>query len=214
MTDSGLRLTLLTLAITCLSSAGCSILAPRQDPSRFFTLTATETSQAPPQAVSGATRPLTYGLGPITLPPYLDHNAMAIRVSPTEIRYSSTDRWATPLQVGITRVLLENMSTLLSGDRIVIYPWEASNPVDYRIEVEVLRFESTAAGNTQLAARWRIKDGRSGKELAARTFSTERPGATADPAASAAALSTALGELSDELGTAARQMPRETVVHR
>lgn len=214
MTDSAKRLAPLAVAIAYLTSAGCSILAPRPDPSRFFTLAAIDAPQAPPQAAPGSPRPLTYGLGPITLPSYLDRNAMAIRVSPTEIRYSGIDRWAEPLQISVKRVLLENMSMLLSGDHIVTYPWDGTTAIDYRIEVEVLRFESTATGTNQLAARWRIRDGRSGREVVARSSSIERSGPAGDAAASAAALSAALGELSDEIVTAARQLPRPAVAHK
>lgn len=215
MTHSGFRWVPLTLAIACLGSAGCSILAPRPDSTRFFTLTPIDGSQvAPPEGVSGSKRPLTYGLGPITLPPYLDRNGMAVRVSPTEIRYSSVDHWAEPLRVSVPRVLMANISKLLKDDHIVNYPWEASSAVDYRIEVEVLRFESTAAGNHQVDARWGIKDGRSGKELVTRNSNIERPGATPDPAASAAALSAALADLSNEIVTAARQLPGPAVARK
>ncbi len=209
-----MRLASLALAIAGLGSAGCSILAPRPDPSRFFTLTAVDASQVQSSAAPASNRSLTYGLGPITLPPYLDRNAMALRVSPTEIKYSTVDRWAEPLQVSVPRVLLENIATQLSDDHVVKYPWDATSLVDYRIEVEVLQFESNAAGNSQLVARWRIRDGRNGKEVKARTSSFERSGPAADAAASAAALSAALGELSDEIVTAARQLPRTAVAHK
>ena len=215
MTPSALRLTLLALALTCLSSAGCSsILAPRPDTTRFFTLATIDGAQTPPQRVLGSNQPLTYGLGPITVPPYLDRNAMAVRVSPTEIKYSTIDHWAEPLRVSVPRIMLANISTLLSGDHIVIYPWEATHPVDYRIEVELLRFECTTAGTNHVAARWGIKDGRSGKELVARNSSIERPGASADAAASAAALSAALGDLSNEIVAAARQLPSAAKAHK
>ncbi len=204
----------LALAIAGFSSAGCSILAPRPDPSRFFTLTAVDASQAQSAAAPASKGSLTYGLGPVTLPPYLDRNAMAMRVSPTEVKYSTVDRWAEPLQVSVPRVLLENIATQLSSDHVVKYPWDAASPVDYRIEVEVLQFESNAAGNSQLAARWRIRDGRSGKELVARSSSIERSGAAGDAAASAAALSGALGGLSDDIVAAARQLPRTAVAHK
>ncbi len=215
MTHSGLRWATLALALAWLSSAGCSVLAPRPDSTRFFTLTPIDGSQAPPaEGVSGSKQPLTYGLGPITLPPYLDRNGMAVRVSPTEIRYSAVDHWAEPLRVSVPRVLMANISTLLKNDHIVNYPWEASSAVDYRIEVEVLRFESTAAGNHHVGARWGIKDGRSGKELVTRTSNIERAGGTADPAASAAALSAALADLSNEIVAAARQLPPSAAVAR
>lgn len=204
MTTSMLRLAALTVAVACLSNAGCSLLAPRADPSRYFTLAASPAAQ--PSAGDTARR-LTYGLGPITLPAYLDRNAVATRVSPTEIKYSLVDRWAEPLQASVTRVLLENMTARLGTDHVLVYPWSGGTPIDYQIEVEVLHLERTASGENRLAARWRIKDGRTGREAVASSSNIQRPGPPGDPGGSAAALSAGLGELSEEIAAALQTLP-------
>jgi len=95
--------------IFCLSIVGCSILAPRPDRSRFFTLTSMPAAhRAEVQSPQpGTTRPIVYGLGPIRLPAYLDRNEVATRVSPTEVTYSATDRWAAPLAATVSSVLVQ-----------------------------------------------------------------------------------------------------------
>lgn len=189
-----------------LSLTSCSFLAPSRDPSRFFTLAPlSEVAQPAPAASEG--HGLTYGLGPIKVPAYLDRNEIATRVSPSEIVYSATDYWAEPLQANVSRVLLQNLSTLLDTDRIATYPWGAGAKVDYQVQVEVLRFERDAAGQAWLTARWGIRAGTGGKLLALKDANVTRPMTGSSTAAAVAALSGTLGELSQEIAARLRQLP-------
>jgi uncharacterized lipoprotein YmbA len=169
-------------------------LAPQRDLSRFFTLTPMPEAQIlrgeTSRQASGAVDALTYGLGPIKLPAYLDRNAVVSRVSATQVVYSERDRWAEPLHANVPRVLLQNLSALLDTDRIVVHPWSGSITIDYQIEADILRFEHDATGKSQLIARWAIKG----------------PGKADDTAASVAALSGTLGDLSQEITAALRDL--------
>ena len=83
--------------IVCFSTIGCSVLAPQPDRSRFFNLAAMSAISGDRDAAyapSAAAPAVMYGLGPIELPAYLDRNELATRVSPTEVTYSTTERWA------------------------------------------------------------------------------------------------------------------------
>ena len=83
-------------------------LGPRVDASRYFTLPAAGTSAVGTPAAgspgAGATTPVV-GLGPVTLPPYLSRPEVATRVGPEQLAYSSTDRWAAPLEDLVTAAL-------------------------------------------------------------------------------------------------------------
>ena len=108
------------------------------------------------------------GLGPIKLPDYLDRSQIVTRTSPNKLHLAELDQWAEPLQDNVTRVLTENLSVLLSTDAIVRYPWKRSQEIDYRIAIEVTRFDTEASGETSLIARWRILTGDGKEVLAAR----------------------------------------------
>ncbi|HUI28399.1 MAG TPA: PqiC family protein [Candidatus Kryptonia bacterium] len=208
MRTVAIRLVSLVLMATAVASTGCSILAPQRDVSRFYTLAVLPEAQAAaPGRAHAASGPI-YGLGPITLPAYLDRNEIATRVSPTELTYADNDRWAERLEANATRVLLQNLSSLLATERIVTFPWPLDVPVDYQIEVTVLRFERTAAGEATLSARWRIKDVRKGKTVRFNESDFTQPGAgtTAD---SVTALSAALGDLSREIAAALQEGGRK-----
>jgi uncharacterized lipoprotein YmbA len=196
----GTPLTRLALCLaTAGIAAGCSILAPRPDVTRFFTLR--PIPEALEQGSAGTAGAETYGLGPIKLPPYLDRNEIATRISPTELSYSPVDRWAEPLQAGVTRVLVEDLGALLGTDRIVVFPWPAARAVDYQVAIEVLRFERQADGSCVLAARWDVRSARKGSVATMRESSFTQP-AGATPSEAVAAQSALLGDLSREIATA------------
>jgi len=176
--------------------AGCSVLAPQRDPSRFFTLSP---MTADAQSVRGST---TCGLGPVTLPTYLDRNEIATRISPTEITYSPVDRWAEPLSAQVARTLLQDLSALLGPDRVV--PWPATVPVERQIEVAVLRFERVGSEATQLTARWSVKDLRSGRLITLRESSYTHAPSSSAAAETASALSADIADLSREIAQGAQ----------
>ncbi len=184
---------------------GCSsLLAPQRDVSRFYTLSAVVEAGGHDEANSPG--PL-YGLGPIALPPYLDRNALALRVSPAEVTYSEADLWAEPLQTNLTRVVQQNLSALLGTDRIVLYPWPRTVPVAYQIIVNVLHCERAAAGEARLQARWSIRDPRSGDYLMTRESNIVHTAASPSVADGVNALSTDVGDLSREIASALRSLP-------
>ena len=188
-------------------SAGCGILAPVPNPNQFFSLAPLPQAQ---QAGMQRDTPgdTTYALGPITLPAYLDREALVTRVSPTQLRYSQVDYWAGPLKDNITSVLLQNLSALTGSNRILVYPWPNNAKFDYQIAVEVLRFEKSASGDCQLTARWAIKDGRTQNDLIVRESQFTHPASAAETAAAVAALSATLGDLSQEIATSLHGLPK------
>ena len=176
-------------------AAGCTILAPRPDPTKFYVLTATSTGGA------AAASNLVIGLGPVKLPAYLEHAEVITRVAPNRLDLSSTDRWAEPLDDNFRRVLAADLTTLIGTDQVLPFPWDLSTKVDYKIEVNVERFERDSSGGAQLIANWIIRDGHSDQVLLTRPADfTESAGSGMEN--SAASLSADLNDLSKQLATA------------
>lgn len=176
-------------------AAGCTILAPRPDATKFYVLTATSTGGA------AATSHLVIGLGPLKLPAYLEHAEVITRVAPNRLDLSSTDRWAEPLDDNFRRVLAADLTTLIGTDQVLPFPWDLSTKVDYKIEVNVERFERDSSGGAQLTGNWIIRDGRSDRVLLTRPADfTESAGSGMEN--SAAALSADLNDLGKQLATA------------
>jgi uncharacterized protein len=186
----------------CAMVAGCSMLSPQPDHSKFFILSPVSDSGGM-TAKPPSTNPnlqLTLGVGPIDFPGYLRSLPVVTRVGPTQVDLSDERRWAEPLDKNFTRVLSENLATLLDTHRIEKYPWALSTKVDYQIEVDVQRFETTSGGHSQLMASWIIRDGQSSKILYASQTTAAAP-AGADQASASTALSNDLATLSKEIAS-------------
>jgi uncharacterized lipoprotein YmbA len=179
-----------------LGLAGCA----QSQPTRFYTLSglaaeAGETLPAPAPDI-------TVGVGPVTLPAYLDRPQLVTRAGSNRMVLADFDSWAEPLDGLFARVLADNLALLLGTDDVLLLPQRRPTPLDYQVEVDVTRFDVDAGGNANLDARWWVY-GRRGESLlqSGRSTITEAapPG---DHAAAAAALSRALGAMSTEIAEA------------
>ncbi len=167
------------------------------EPSSFYTLSSLRNTEGP--AASGP----AIGVGPITLPQYVDRPQIVTRSSPNRLELAEFHKWAEPLQDIVSRVVADNLAALVPTDRIVILPRRRSLPLDYQVEINVIQFDTSAQGETVLAARWTLF-GKDGKKLLLSaesniSASTATPG---DYESVAAAMSRALEDLSREIAQA------------
>src|SRR5512147_3116333 len=136
---------LLTLAI-----GGCA----GSSATNLYTLSAVGTAgteSRPPQAP-----PAVIAIGSVNLPDYLDRPQIVTRQSAYELQLAPDDRWASPLYEMVPRVLVDDIMQRLPTDRIVLFPEIGGVNFDYRIAVEVSRFDVDADGEAVLAARWQV----------------------------------------------------------
>lgn len=187
----------LILGVALLTAGGCSLLrSPTAPPTTFYVLTATaEPGEVPPG------RRLTLGLGPITLPPYLNRPEMVRRVAPNQLVFDEFNRWSEPLKDNVVRALGTDLDKLLGIERLVSYPWYSTTQIDYAVEISILRFEPQPDGQAVLDARWSISDSR-GQPLVNHESHFEHPAGSAPQ--TAAALSTMVGELARDIASALR----------
>jgi uncharacterized protein len=189
----------LMVLVMCIAAAGCSPLGPRPNYSKFFILTPLADGANPAAtAASTPARPLALGIGPIDFPDYLRRSQFVTRSAPNQIELSMVDRWGEPLDKNFQRVLSENLARLLNTYRIEQYPWDHKDQVDYQIAINVQNFETNTDGQSQLNARWIIKDGSNRKDLYASETMANTPVGTGDTGASSA--------LSNDLATLSRDI--------
>jgi len=99
---------------------------------------------------------VSLGLGPISFPKYLDRPHIVTRISSHEIDLAEFHKWAEPLEDNVANVLDENLSALLSTDRIVPYPWKRSNPPDYQLSLDVIQLDGQKNQEAVLKVRWTL----------------------------------------------------------
>ncbi len=187
-----------TVFAACLAMLGCSPLAPRQDYTKFFVLTALSDHANPPPSAPDSK--IAIGIGPIDFPDYLKRLEVVKRATPNQLDVSPVDRWGESLDKNFERVLSQNLAQLLQTDRIEKYPWSRRTPIDYQIVIFVERFETTADGQAQLNARWIIKDGATDKDLYASETLAASP-VTAVEGSTPIALSEDVGTLSKDIAS-------------
>jgi hypothetical protein len=103
------------------------------------------------------------------------------------------------------RILAENLGRLLPNDRVIAAPHPVPLQPDYRLALEVQRFERDADGRVQLTARWWLTRGADLAPLAS-PAATFTGGAIGDSSVDALvqSMSTVYGELAQAI---ARSLP-------
>jgi uncharacterized protein len=188
------------IAGACLMALGGCIST---QPSRFYLLTALPGPEATPQVAPGARGP-AIGVGPVVLPKYLDRPQIVTHASSYEVSVAEFERWAEPLEVNFTRVFAENLASLIPTDRLAMYPWPRSTPIDYQVTLEVVDFLGRLGGESALIARWTLFRGEGQEMLASRKsgFSAAAEGGQYESLV--AAMSQTLADLSREIAAAIR----------
>jgi uncharacterized lipoprotein YmbA len=198
---SGLAVRATLLMIGLALSAGCMFGSA---PVHFYTL-----AQPPPAAATAPAAAVgsgpTIGIGPVTLPRYLERINIVTR-GDTEMEVSEYDRWAEPLNSSVPRLLASDLSTMLKTERIVMFPWSVETTIDRQVVVDVLRFEGTIAGDVVLDARWRVLGPARQELVLQHSVVRDAAGANGYPAV-VAAMRRALGVLSREIGEAIKRLP-------
>ncbi len=158
-----LRLAAIALGVVLMFIGGCAGTRP----AKFYTLTSIEVSDTQRQVETG-NGGVAVGIGPIRFPDYLERQQIVTRSSRNQLEVAEFHRWAGSLKEDFSRVLAENLSVLLSTDRIALFPWKSTTLIDYRVTIDVIRFEGSIGGDVTLKTRWTILGGGERKVLMAK----------------------------------------------
>ena len=195
-----LRTTLLFGVV--LLAAACVDIGSETAPSRFYVLSANDTQGTPSPDGPGVL------VGPVTLPRYLDRPQIVTRPSPNELALAEYDRWGGRLDDNFARVLAQNLAVHLNTSRIALFPREQRLADAIQVSVDVSRFEQVGdQGNVELDAQWTLyPPDRRGTPLIGMSR-IKTPVTGSGFATTAAAMSTAIDRLAQDIATAARKMP-------
>ncbi|MFZ1536137.1 MAG: PqiC family protein [Chromatiaceae bacterium] len=150
---------------------------------------------------------ISLGIGPITLPDYMDRPQMVSGVGAQRIEVDEYQRWGGSLRADIANTLSENLAHLLGTSRVVIMPAEVKLPVQYRLIVTILRFDADNEGQALLKVRWALIDPNAETALTMRESAYRQSFDQGDRAAQVAALSATLGDFSREVADTIRSQP-------
>ncbi|MFZ1954471.1 MAG: PqiC family protein [Desulfobacterales bacterium] len=174
---------------------GC--LGRSQSP-RFYTLSSLIEDKAMAKSDTPA-RDTRIGIGPIKLADYLDHSKLVTRSGDNRLVKAEFDLWAGALKDNLTNVLAENIGLLVPTERIYIYPWRLSEPMDYQVILDVVRFDGDLGKDAWLVARWSIIGGKEKEVLEVGRSSIREPVNGSGYDALVTAQSRALAKLGHEI---------------
>ena len=115
------------------------------------------------EAVADGSGPATVGpelriaVGPLSLPEVVDRPQFVVRSGPNQVTMIDEHRWAESLKGEIPRVIADNLSRLLTTGQVWAYPQNATGSFDYRVLVDIQRFESTPGQMAAIDALWTIQ---------------------------------------------------------
>ena len=143
----------------------------------------------------------TIAIAPVLLPKRLDRKEIVTHDEPFRVNAAEFDRWAEPLEDGISAALAENLSILVPTDYVVAYPWGGTPQIDYKVHVRVITFGADPGGEVVLRVSWLISDA-ANAPLAASTGRYEEQRRGDNMVDTVAAMSRAIEQLSREIATA------------
>jgi uncharacterized lipoprotein YmbA len=185
------------LAIFAIFLGGCS----RSQSPRFYALSPIQEDLVISKRESPA-RNAVIGIGPVKLADYLDQSELVTRTGDNQAVKAEYDRWIGSFKDDLINVLADNIGFLLPTERIYLYPWRPSVPIDYQVVLDVVRCDGRLGDAVWLVARWSIFRGPDKKLLKTNRSSIREPVTGADYAALVAAQSRALARLSQEIAEA------------
>ncbi len=134
--------------------AGC--LGGPSAPTNFYMLSPLSASQAETSAATAEGR-IRIGLATVVVPEYLNRNEIVVNLDNTVYQLAEFNKWAEPLGDNLTRVLAENLTNLLRKDSIAVFLYsESSIPLDYRLEIDVIRLDGNFGDQVTLVAQWAL----------------------------------------------------------
>jgi uncharacterized lipoprotein YmbA len=168
--------------------SGCATQSP---PANFYVLSASAemTRTAHPK--------LMIGVGPVSIADYLDRSQIVRRDTDVRLQMDEFNRWAGDHRKNIGAVLADNLARIIGSEAVLPFPWPSSLELDYRIIVDVTRFEATADNVVVLDVQWQLFDGAANKLLTIKRSHIKTVAKEGNHAAQVAAQNRALVKLSE-----------------
>lgn len=137
----------------------------------------------------------------VTVPEYLDRPDIMVRSDSNELARLPDARWAEDLSITVSRVMAADLATALPGADIVPWPIRYERANNFRIAIDLTKFEADAHGTVEIEGRWILLDDRSDTTRAGGQFRHAKAAPSADAKAIVQTMSDLLATTSSEIAT-------------
>ena len=148
--------------------------------------------------------PLSVEVASLRLPQYLERPQIVTRSGDNRLELAEFNQWGGNLRKNMIRVFAKNLSLLLATPNISISPHRPPAPSDFRVELEIMKFEKDPDGLVRLSVQWRLSRGKDQKPLTTNMtdLTSQEVHTGPDFEHTVSAMSGLLGELSRIIGRA------------
>ena len=181
----------LGISLLGLMLGGCATSPPAQ----YYTLAPLQ----PPVVKAASVPTFTVAVGPVITPDLLQRPQIATRTSEHQISFSDFNKWAGSLADETKRVLVVNLNALLSGERAAVTTDDMAIDPDYRVVVNINRFDGRPGGSVWLNTVWTLKEQKGKMAIAVNQSVIEEPVGGQGYPDLVSAQSRAIGQLSREI---------------
>ena len=182
---------LISIALVAALAAGCSTA-----PARYYSLSSTATADGTP-----ATR-ASVMVGPVTIPASVDQPEFVVQIAPNRVEVNEFNRWVAPLNDAVARAVAGDLVVLLGTPEVATAQLANFTP-DYRVTIDLQRFDSIQGDAALVEAVWTVRKTAGGETRSGRTVARE-PVQGQGFDALAAAHSRAIAKLSADIAAAIR----------
>lgn len=188
----------LSLAACCtlLALAGCA-----SRPTTFYTLN--PPAQAAVRSPAASQAAFSAAVGPVRVPEAVDRPELVLRQGENRMQIQELHRWSQPLQAEVAQALVSGLAERLPQARVLQNGPAVAQGADYRIAVDIGRFDAVAGEAVEVWAAWRITPG-NGSPVVGQSRIREAMQGNGDDAV-VAAFARAVARVSDDI--AARLVP-------
>jgi len=142
--------------------SGC-ISIPNSPTPRFYALSAVSEDQVS-QKIDIPSN-VIIGVGPVKIPEYLDRPQIVTKTKEKMLQFAQFDRWGEPLDLGLARLIREDLAVMLPKAKLTLYPWNPSIAVKYQVTIEVIQLDNELDRDMSFAVQWTIIDVQNSKTV-------------------------------------------------
>jgi uncharacterized lipoprotein YmbA len=141
----------LALGGATLFAGGC-ITGPSQAPEIFFLSPLAEKTSPQADFLQGR----SFHVGQTEIPSFLEGKRIASRLSPTQLDYSDFHLWSETLDLGVSRVVANNLANTLGTLHFSYTPNRPRSNNQVQVFITVEEFAKDPAGQIILKGTWRL----------------------------------------------------------
>ena len=170
-------------------------------PTQVFDLSSVTETVAPTTALPRS-GPLIYVDKP-TVAAYFDRTQMVTRTGTNRVSLHEFEIWSDPPSDLIARALVDDLARRLGKDRVMITPVARYTKPDWRVVLDISRFDVEETGRAALDVRWTLLQEPDDRLVVTHRELIETPvGDVVDPTHRVAALRAAVAMLAGRIGDA------------